>query len=400
MEKRLLFFLTKTSQLKAQKSFLNLLRLYTSPLFSFVISYFFIRWFSLSHWGEVSKYLLWVSIICNITNFGSAGYLMRQYSQFPALIFHNLSKAFYSRIPVYIICIIGVFFLKLELNVKLQFTLLIIIKTIQLNFETILHFERKYKIILLAETISTLVLFTLLFLAHTQRWDVFFILTAFLVFEILKLTIYIAKTYNQQSFSPFSIDYHLLRKFLPFFFLSLVGLLNLKSDQLFSSLHFNNEQVGRYQLISSFQAIGAAFFGALTQPFVRNIFRIKDSVYLKLFKYYLNLLIPLSFIITTGIYVAIEYIFKLEYHYLFFIVVCFNIIFQSLNMFLSFGLFKNGKDKTNLYINISTMAFLLCGALTIFSGMQELGLLISVFCSQFITFILFIYYNFYQGKKI
>ncbi len=392
------FISRKSNLIKLRKSLLNILRLYSVPLFSFSITFFFIRWFSLNSWGQVSKYYLWINILCTITNFGAGGLLMRQFSIEPGNINSNLYSSLFIRFPIVILSVLFIFILQIPLELCLVFSLILIVKTIQQTFETIIHFNREYKTILFAELVSNALLILILFLLKSTLFQLFFIFIVYLIIECVKTLFYVFNSKNIFDKNlHISLEKLQLKRHLPFFLLSIVGLLNLKFDQLFSSLHFNNEQIGKYQLISSMQAIAVSFFSAITQPFIRNLYRMSEVLYRKLFIKLLFFVIPTSIVFALIIQIVLNQLFQVYYNFSFITIVSANIILLSINSFLSVGVLKLKKENLSLFVGLISISCITICALFIFNNFFELGLLISLFISQIIVFV--IQYNVNFGNK-
>jgi O-antigen/teichoic acid export membrane protein len=392
------FISGKSNKIKLQKSILNLLRLYSVPVISFLVSYCFISWYSISVWGVVCKYYLWINILCSITNFGSAGFLVRQFSFEPNKISNNLLNSLLARLPIVVLIIFVLLFFHISLHLKLIFICIVILKTLQQTIETVIHFERKYFTIFYSEIVANTILILSFIAFRNNVHQMAFIFFGYLLFELTKTIFYFfSSNINLKNIVGSIFDYKILKGYLPFFFLSIVGLLYLKFDQLFATLNFTNIQIGNYQLISTMQVLSVTFFGAISQPYFRNIYRIKTHVFKNIFRKMFLFILPFSVLFSVLIFLILYYFFNLQLQLYFIIVIAVNIVLLSANNLLNIGLLRIKKERLILLINILSIAIITVFALFVFPNLIELGLLLSLSFSQIIIFFVQLFLNF--GKK-
>lgn len=401
MSRKVRLILRANNLSKIRKSALNLFRLYSIPIIGFIVTYFFIKWNSIESWGQVSKYYLWLNIVCTVTNFGAGGYLMRQYSLEPYNVQASLLHSLLVRIPIIFISIIFIFCLKIPLELCFVFSFIIIVRTIQQSYETLLHYNREYKRLVIAEVLSNAILVALFYVLKSTSFQLAFIFIAYLIFEVIKTLIYVFdKNAAYKKYQSLQLDFSLLKKLAPFFLLSLVGLLNLKFDQLFSSLNFNHKQIGTYQLISSSQAVAIAFFTAIMQPFVKNIFRISSTTYTKLFYRFLFFVIPTSFVFSILLSFILTTFFSISMPISYILVIAVNIVLLSTNNYLNIGLMRLKMEMLSLKLNVLSLVVFCLFSIFIFNHLFEFGLMLAILFSQFLTMVLQLYLNFkFENKK-
>jgi len=270
------------------------------PVFNIAIAYLVIRLASVDLWGAFVKWLVIVQLGAHIVSWGNKEYLLRAFSQNPALIAQAWQTSLLSRAALF-----GPLSLLLILSGdSLSQGLLLVLWGLGLvlfqSYEVFIVYKKDF---LFAATIEAAVLTGLTLVianlrgAITLNWLIFLFGMTHLSKAGLYLLRYRSLTLTQPDrrlAGRFSLSYFGLA--LPFFLLGFSGMLQSRIDLYAVNIFLPEGAVGQYQVFINLMIYLQSVSLFILLPFVKSIYRLKhDSIQkmaLRLFGLGLLMLLP------------------------------------------------------------------------------------------------------------
>lgn len=250
----------------------------TANLFwTVIISYIVIKWSSVNMWGEFMALAAIITLGTHFVKWGNKTYLLKEFSANPSNLKETWNAVFMARIPIFFILLFSVvlYFFN-NTTFVIIICLWILSDFIFTSFEAHLIYFKKFKLFFLIETIIILIsIIILYFYRNIISLQLLIILytVRLLIKALMSLGIFI-NSYKLKFIKPSLL---LLKKVSPFFFIGLLGLLNSKID-FYSILFFlNDDDIGKYHILSNFVLFGITIGSFIIIPFEKNIYRLTSK---------------------------------------------------------------------------------------------------------------------------
>jgi O-antigen/teichoic acid export membrane protein len=282
------------------------------PLFTSLISLFVIRWFSLELWGSFVFYLVFIQLSITFLSWGQKPHLTKLFAAQPGKIGSTWGTSFAARLPLVLIvmCCILVFS-------KLQFyaiplILWVTFKWLAVMLESLIQFNRDYITAIKAELLS-LAGSSLLFYFWLEEFDLELLIYIFFISNAIKCVALIPILLkNKVSILPLKGWKTELLASLPFFALTLAGMLQTKGDLYLATFLMEEAELGKYQVLVGFLLLGQAFSGIVLGPFLKNIFRLKNNEISKFKKRYLMVGLIVSALFSIALFLLMHYVYQID----------------------------------------------------------------------------------------
>jgi len=277
-----------------------------------IISYLVIKWSSVNMWGEFMTLAAIITLGTHFVKWGNKTYLLKEFSANPSGIKETWNAVFMARVPIFFIIFFStiLYFFNDTLFIII-ICLWILSDYIFTSFEAHLIYFKKFKLFFLIEIIIIITLIIVLYLYRdiiTLQLLIILYTTRLLIKAFIALGIF-TKSYTLKFKKP---SLSLLKKVSPFFFIGLLGLLSSKIE-FYSILFFlNDDDIGKYHILSNFVLFGITIGSFIIIPFEKNIYRLTSK---KISKIALNLFTLGIFISCTWMLISkliISKIYKIE----------------------------------------------------------------------------------------
>lgn len=313
---------------------------------------------------------------------------MRQFSKEPAKMINYWQNFFLVRIPISIVVLVSIFFFSTWK--EFQFLTVWILSSFVTNaFVPVYLFKRDYFKVILTEMISFGLLTWLIFSSETDL-TIHILCYYYAIYLLIKAVVYSVLYYQFWVFKSSTFNYKLLWLSLPFLFLGLTGFLQSKIDLYVFAFFYKSALLGEYQIISGFFIFSQSIATILVLPYVKNVYRMKNSGIAKL-----NRLIGLSgllinaFIVLTIVFI-LQWFFDIELN-LFQIILGYLIGFPSYFYAIRvFYLFRNNKENKVLLVSIwSLLVNLTLSTILLYLGWKITGVLLANGVAQLVCLFLY-----------
>jgi O-antigen/teichoic acid export membrane protein len=268
-------FLHKTNWLKFKRRAgliaINSLHKGLPMLLTPLVSLLVIRQASAAVWGAFVAVLITVQLGTHLVAWGNDTYLLREFSRHPA----GMAAAWQSSLRTRLALFVGLALLALLLYPQAAGWIILwgLALVLHQSCAVLVTYRRDFLLAALVELAGSVVLLTAIFLAGeaiTPDWLLrLFALTTLAKTAVLLLRYGDVVASRNGRFQP---RYFLLA--LPFFLLGLGGMLNSRIDLYIIAFYFPAEEVGVYQVFSSFLLYIQALAGFILLPFVKTIYRL------------------------------------------------------------------------------------------------------------------------------
>ncbi|MDO5977703.1 hypothetical protein [Flavivirga spongiicola] len=286
----------------------QILTVFSVLLLSFII----IKYHSTELWGQYAEILIWSNFFILFLGFGSQDFLLKSFSNSPSTINQDWSTNISTRSLLLIPSIIIIYFIPIFKGLEVLIFALIGIQFINQSFKVLILFNKDFKFSIWVEFVYNLIiLFTCLSIINTL--DIKSLLLIISSCQIIKLICYFFYYHKEFTSISYRVKFNIIKQSLPFFIPLAVGTIRVKVDAYYGTYFFNFSTLSKYQVFISFLALaqmGSSFF---LNPFLKNFYRSKDSLILKLKKRLFWYGWPFALMITLGMYIVIEYIYELHF---------------------------------------------------------------------------------------
>lgn len=290
--------------------FLNGTRTVLTPAIALLIALFVIQSHSKAFWGDFVPFLLYFHFANIITNWGSKDYLMREFSQNPGNTQKAWQSVFLARIPLLILSqlFVLVFF---PITESLYLISCLGLAYVSHSFLPIINDQRHYSRVILVELLG-FICFVLLLLMQRETRDFLVLLQTYTLYQGVRsvLFILIYRLFLRKIQWRFDLKY--LIHGLPFFLLAFTGFLQAKVDLYIFRGFSSKIELADYQIISGFLIFLQGIATILLMPYVRNIYRLKRKVLLRIATFLGWVGIPLTITAIWMLYIILSQVFNIH----------------------------------------------------------------------------------------
>ena len=244
------------------------------PAINIGLSLLVIRLSSESLWGNFVNYLIWITLAIQFLGWGNKEFLLRVFSKDPAKIAQNWRNNLWSRSLGFLI--IGPLFLLLPFSSLSYFFALIWLLSAFLaqSWEVIILYQKRFFLAIWIELVGFGLTAGWIFIRR-ESLDIEVIITGYMLGQTAKsilLSFFLRKV--SLITGGFSFERkHLIQAF-PFLLVGLSGMLNSRIDLYMVNGLMPDTEVGKYQVMTSLFIYIQALAGFITQPYVKNIYRL------------------------------------------------------------------------------------------------------------------------------
>ncbi|AWI25360.1 hypothetical protein [Flavobacterium pallidum] len=368
--------------------FANATRQIMTSVFGIITPFMVIHYFSKGIWGGFVPILLYTLMAIAVVNWGNKEFLLRKFSREPARINFDYSQNLFTRLPLLLLfSCLGFFCFPLYYGI---FILLWLTgRYLTHTAEALIMYEKKFKASFWIE-LSCFMVFCILFYMVKQTPGLFPLLVIYSFYQFIRggcFFILFLRVFNRAALK---IDWSYYRDSLPFFLLSLLGLLASKADVYIINHYADRETVANYQVINGLLIFIMSIASYMYAPFTKNIYRNNTEVVGKAKR----LLIISGFLIIPIALVAVHYILKIflhvEYSW-FFYLVAFLYIYPAYGYGIEIvTLFKQHQErKVTVYLFTGVLINILLSWILLRSGFGLIGVLSGSAFSQWLLLLFF-----------
>ena len=301
--------------------------------------------------------LLWIGVAASICYWGNREFLLREFSRNASKEISLWQQFFSTRVWLLLPAIALLGFVEFSSASIVSLSIFLIARFIYQSYDPIIVYRRKFAWSIAAETISFV--FISAFAIFTSALSEQKLLIIFMTAEILK-AIFITICFRKE-FSPFRFKkpaFTALKSAVIFFLLGFSGLLASRSDLMCVSLFLPEAEIARYQVYVNFLLLASGVAMVILQPFIKNIYRIRQSLVrkwsLKLFL--CGILIAPVIMLMIFLAVSIIYNFQLTF---------FQVLMGTLFIIPNFGysviiynLFRNNRQNVVIIVSLVAAGFI------------------------------------------
>jgi O-antigen/teichoic acid export membrane protein len=249
---------------------------FLKPAFTSIISLVAIRFSGEEVWGSFVPYIISIEFVLTFLNWGQKPYLIRSFSLETEHFSTSWFIAFWARVPL----LISIFLLPvlIPLSNTEIFCVFgwIFFRFFSQSIESVIQFQRKYILSILAEIFSILTaLLVLIYFLPININLLFFAVVAGLAVKSIILIPLVPFGVNWRPSRNEVQNY--LKSAFPFLLLSLVGLIQAKIDLYLVVLKMPESDTAFYQVLSGFLVIMQTGAFIILAPFQKNIYRLNSA---------------------------------------------------------------------------------------------------------------------------
>ncbi len=303
-----------------------------TPLGHLLISFFIIRYKSISFWGSYVEVLIWINLILLLLSFGNKAFLLKEFSKTPANLYRSWFSNFLNRsillIPSFLIIFLSSFFKDIIVLSCLWLLFLFITQ----SYQVLILYLKDFKYSLLIEIVFNSLILVFVFL-KIETLDLIGFLTIVVFSNLAKAFLFIIYYYKKMKGVEYRINLSELKKSIPYFIPLTLGTVRIKIDTYFANSLFHVSDLGKYQILISFISIGHITTTFFVNPYLKVFFRVSDSIIKKIKRQFFifGVFYGLAFVIVTYFILTKVYLiqFSLENYvtvFAFFIPLLFQMI--------------------------------------------------------------------------
>ncbi len=379
---------------------LNTINNLLNPAINILMSIVIIRFCSKELWGQVVGIMLWVGIITHIASFGNKDFLLREFSLSPFQSAIKWKESLSSRFLI-ILCSIPFFLLlHLSLNIFLCVVILAFFRFIYQSYDPIIIYKNWFHLSIILELISFISIVSLI-LFFDCKISFSGLILLYTIIESLKtitLGLLLRNDFSPSFKSKPMLSY--FRLSFPFFILNFTGMLASKIDLVCVNHFLSKSDVASYQVLINFLLIIQASSNFILIPFVKNLYRLKKQIILKLsFKLFL-----IGILITSIGIVLLKFFLRQIYHIDLDLSTMFIGGLFTLPIFyyspIIYLLFKMNRQNLVIGINLSAIlfSFLLC--VFLIPSYQIFGAILSIAITQWLVLLTYLYFQWATPTKV
>ena len=364
---------------KLNKILFNVLRNFSVPLSSFLISLIGIKFFGELYWGNFLHYLIWLIFLAFIISFGNKDYLVRIYSHNPSKIAVHFTRNLVSR-SIFLILTIIPFFV-FELNIAFASFILLLLLFLYQSFESLVIYFQKFQLQLIAEILG----FTIIILGFVlfPNLDLENLIYLFSFSNFIKIIILMFNFKHYFSLDKVKFSFNEIKLSFPFFLIVFSGWMASKIDLYLVNIYLTKKELAAYQLIITAFILLRSFSTLIIYPFSKNIYRLPIKTIDKIKRKLAFVSLPVVILGTIAIWVIFEKILALNL-----LVICYilgglsavPLYFFSIDLFIYY---KEKKEKKVVFIGFFSTILNLGLCLTLIPIFNIQGALASLVLTQF-----------------
>ncbi|HEY4689763.1 MAG TPA: hypothetical protein VIK33_10655 [Anaerolineae bacterium] len=362
------------------------------PLLNPIVSLLVVRWASVAVWGEFVQVLIVVQLVTHVIGWGNKDYLLREFSFNPARIARAWQTSLVSRLALSAIggSILAVIGLPPQRALWLAVWGLAI--ALDQSYDVLVVYRKDFVFATLVELGGLAVQVAALALL-AARIDVDGLIAVFALATLGKALVYQLRYLRQTLAGPEGrlqwigrIDVRFFVLAFPFFLLGLSGLLQSRIDLYTVGFFLPKDQVGQYQVFTTFIIYLQSISNFVLTPFVKSLYRLTYrailSVATRLFAFGVLLLLPGLAVIYTVLIV----------HYRFDLPLTFMLAGGALALPVYFylpiiyALYKSGSQFTVVKLNLIGIAVNFAGSLLLLPRVGMIGAVIAGALAQWVMF--------------
>ena len=319
-------------------------------LSNLLISYLVIFITSPEFWGSFVYVIITFDIAFNVISWGNRPYLIREYSLYPKDISKRWQDSFLYRTILLLIFIVIILLLGYSPQITSSLIIWEIARFIYQSLDAMIQYYRDFPCSIFIEftILARIIIPVLMLIVDLYLSKVHIIYIISVGCKVINDLLYYRKTILKKFKIDFNIknivDYY--GTSFPFLLLTFSGMLQTRMDLYIVAVFLSKAEVGKYQVLVGFlifsQYIGSLFLS----PFARNIFRLSRKALNKLEKIYISTGVLTTLILTALIYLILQYLYKLEFTALTFILSYFYILPSYFYALRNYQLGKVNKQKT------------------------------------------------------
>lgn len=357
-------------------------------VFSMVIPFLVIKFYSKELWGSFVSLLLFNLLALQVINWGNKEYLLRQFSLKPASIHNDYSRIIATRLPlVFIFTALSLWYFPPAYSFFIW--LWILGRFLNHSVEALIVFEKKFNSAIVIEA-GSFIAFGVFLILLRDCLDLYLLLIGYSLYQLVKGFLYFLLFRKFLSIKNLRIDLSYYTTTFPFFLLSILGFLASKVDVYIIERLGNKIITSDYQVINSLLVFTMSISAFIYAPFTKNIYRNSKPVIRKtqrllafaglaivpiallaiyaILKYYLHSAFPTAFYIASFLYVYPSFVYGIKV----------------------VALFKQHLEKTVvLYLLLGTIANTVLSALFLYLDYGITGALFGSAIAQILVLILF-----------
>ena len=358
----------------------NILRSFSLPIFSFIISIIGIKFFGKQNWGQFIYVLTLVNFFAFLGNFGNKDLLLRKYSDNPSKIINYFATSFSSRIILLLFSIL--LFITLPIKIAFSsFILIFLIFTYQ-SFESLIIYHQQFLHQLITEIIGFIIIISCF--VYNFNFELSTILYTYIssyLFKIIYLLILFKKEF---TFLKFKFSLIELKTSFPFFLIIFSGWTASKIDLYIVNFKLSNSEIAEYQLgITAFLLLQSLSY-LIIVPFNKHIYRLPKKTIKKLKLNLSYISFPVVILGTMSIWFILEQVAKVNLPIKFYILGAIASIPTFFFIIDVLMFYRKKREKIILKINLisAIINFAITYYLIDFYGI--LGAITSVLITQYI----------------
>ncbi len=252
------------------KIILNISRSFSTIISSFIISIIGVRYFGKENWGEFIHLFTWITFLAFIANFGNKDYLLRRFSNTPSKKPSHFTTSLISRSLLLSLSIILFFAFPIKLAVS-SFIFIIILFIYQ-SFDSIIIFNQKFLLQLVAETTGFVLILIGVF--YIPNFDLTHIIYIYCFTFLIKILIVFNHIKPFLKFKNIKFSLLDLKRSFPFFLIIFSGWISSKMDFYVVNVMMPPQQISEYQIgITSFYLLQSVSY-LIILPFNKHLYRL------------------------------------------------------------------------------------------------------------------------------
>ncbi len=363
----------------------NTVRGFAGPVFNFLIIIFGISNFGKENWGTIINAQLWVFFVVFILSWGHKEYLLRKYSEVPSKIYYSFFSNFLSRSLLFPLSFILFFFF--PYTTASYCILLALLMYCYDACYTLLIYHQKFSSLLIAEILSFSIIISCIF--YYQSFNLTIFLQLYCIALVCKLTTVMISLKLWKEKILFKVSKNEFIYALPFFLNGFSGWLTSKIDLYIVDSYLSRSQLSEYQLLITAFLILQALSAFITLPFTKHIYRVSNTILLKIQKKLSIIAIPIVSIGALFIWLIMEKLIALNMDNRYYIIGAFIALPSFYYTLDIMTLIKKHQERTIIIINIIGFLINLIVMLSLINTYKIFGVLISVCINRWVLLLIY-----------
>lgn len=364
----------------------SVLRNISIPIFNFLILTIGIHFYGKENWGELISIMLWIYFYSFIINWGHRDYLLRTISKNPTTLFDSFFSNFINR-TVFLLPTTLLLFLFFPFQTSILAIALIFLTHINSSFESLIIYNQKFLLQLIAESIGFVAL--CLSMYSIESFSVNSLLALFVLAAIVKNLILFLFIKIPLSKITLRISIQELIVMFPFFLIVFSGWIQSKIDLYIVNVFLPPSSLSEYQLLTTSFLMLQAMAGFILMPLTKYLYRIPKKTAKKIISNLALISIPIVVLGTLSIWFIFENILHLEIEYYIYVIggiSAFPIFLYLINII---NLYKKNNEIVVMKLNFIGALLSLSISIMLTPIYGYLGAFIAVLCTQYVLLLLY-----------